>query len=123
MSEQEVYEKWVSHVHSTCTLSETVKQQKEWIVIRGYVCDVSNFLDTHPGGSNILETYFAKDATEDFESVGHSDHAIELLKQLSVGKVDKSVATTTTATTTTTDQSAQQNEGGWISSITNYLFN
>lgn len=82
--------------------------------------DVTSFLDDHPGGDEVLitatgkiiwlytcpaffrqhqylktyikyEWFFAgKDATDDFEDVGHSDSAKEMMNKYLVGEVDSS---------------------------------
>ncbi|XP_057454877.1 cytochrome b5-like [Lotus japonicus] len=59
-----------------------------WIIINGKVYDVTPFLDDHPGGDEALITATEKDATIDFEDVGHSDSAIEMMEQYFVGEVD-----------------------------------
>lgn len=61
-----------------------------WLVISGKVYNVTRFLDDHPGGDEILLTATGKDATEDFEDVGHSDNARDMLKDFYVGDVDAS---------------------------------
>lgn len=48
----------------------------------------------HPGGEEVLLDEGAKDATEAFEDVGHSDEARELLEKYYVGDLDKSVSLT-----------------------------
>lgn len=52
--------------------------------------DVTEFLEEHPGGDEVLLLAAEKDATDDFEDVGHSDDAKELLKKYCVGEVDLS---------------------------------
>jgi cytochrome b involved in lipid metabolism len=34
-----------------------------WVIIKGLVYDVTNFLDEHPGGAGIILKYGGKDAT------------------------------------------------------------
>lgn len=85
MNEQEL----ANFVNNTTTLSQEVKDNKLWIVVRGHVCDVSSFLDLHPGGEDILREYLGKDATFDFEQVVHSDSAIEQVVSLSVAKIPR----------------------------------
>lgn len=46
----------------------------------------------HPGGEEVLLDEGAKDATESFEDVGHSDEARELLEKYYIGEVDKAVS-------------------------------
>ncbi|XP_061370382.1 cytochrome B5-like [Gastrolobium bilobum] len=59
-----------------------------WIIVNGKVYDVTPFLDDHPGGDEALLSAAEKDATTDFEDVGHSDSAIEMMQKYYVGKVD-----------------------------------
>ncbi|KAL9229021.1 hypothetical protein vseg_004539 [Gypsophila vaccaria] len=61
-----------------------------WMIIDDKVYDVTPFLDDHPGGDEILLTSTGKDATDDFEDVGHSDNAREMLKDYYVGDIDTS---------------------------------
>ncbi|XP_015888784.1 cytochrome b5 [Ziziphus jujuba] len=61
-----------------------------WIIISGKVYDVTSFLEEHPGGDEVLLLAAEKDATEDFEDVGHSDSAKEMMGKYYVGKVDLS---------------------------------
>lgn len=51
-----------------------------WIVLHGKVYDVTNFLNDHPGGSEIMEAHFGRDASAAFDEVNHSDEAHEMLK-------------------------------------------
>ena len=46
----------------------------QWIVIHGRVYDIAAF-DDHPGGKEVLLSLAGRDATADFEDVGHSDSA------------------------------------------------
>ncbi|RWR99958.1 cytochrome B5-like protein [Dinothrombium tinctorium] len=61
-----------------------------YITIHNRVYDVSNFLEEHPGGGDVLLEYAGKDATEAFEDVGHSDDAHEMLKQYLIGELEDS---------------------------------
>ncbi|TKY64123.1 Cytochrome b5 isoform E [Spatholobus suberectus] len=75
----------------TFTFEEVTKHNHRkdcWIIINGKVYDVTPFLDDHPGGDEVLVTAAEKDATTDFEDVGHSDSAIEMMQTYYVGKVD-----------------------------------
>ncbi|CAB4270304.1 unnamed protein product [Prunus armeniaca] len=61
-----------------------------WIIISGKVYDVTPFLEDHPGGDEVLLLAVEKDATDDFNDVGHSDSAKEQMEKFYVGKVDTS---------------------------------
>ncbi|KAK7389772.1 hypothetical protein VNO78_25065 [Psophocarpus tetragonolobus] len=61
-----------------------------WIIINGKVYDVTTFMEDHPGGGEVLVTVKGKDATTDFEEVGHSESAIEMMETYFVGEVDRS---------------------------------
>ncbi|KAG0556115.1 hypothetical protein KC19_11G027300 [Ceratodon purpureus] len=43
-------------------------------------------MDDHPGGDDVLMQVAGKDATEEFDDVGHSKSAIEQLKDFYVGE-------------------------------------
>lgn len=61
-----------------------------WLIIDGKVYDVTNFLEEHPGGDELLLSATGKDATDDFEDVGHSNSAREMMAEFLVGEVDPS---------------------------------
>lgn len=42
-------------------------RERCWVVIDGQVCDVTRFLDDHPGGASILLQYAGQDASTEFE--------------------------------------------------------
>lgn len=49
------------------TMEEVAKHNKKddlWIVVKGVVMDVTNWLDEHPGGSQALFSHMGKDASE-----------------------------------------------------------
>ncbi|KAL1532076.1 Cytochrome b5 isoform E [Salvia divinorum] len=59
-----------------------------WLVISGKVYDVTPFMDEHPGGDEVLLAATGKDATNDFEDVGHSDSAREMMDKYCIGEID-----------------------------------
>ncbi|CAA6668220.1 unnamed protein product [Spirodela intermedia] len=61
-----------------------------WLLINDKVYDVTKFLDDHPGGDEVLVTATGKDATNDFEDVGHSTTARAMLDEYFVGNIDTS---------------------------------
>ncbi|KAL1359513.1 cytochrome b5-like [Arachis duranensis] len=61
-----------------------------WLIIDGKVYDVTKFLDDHPGGGDVVVSSTAKDATDDFEDVGHSKNARKMLNDYYIGDIDLS---------------------------------
>ncbi|XP_053201977.1 cytochrome b5-like [Panonychus citri] len=68
-----------------------VEQHKDrsstWIVINNSVYDVTSFLEEHPGGEEVLLEKAGGDSTEDFEDVGHSTDARELMEKYKIGEL------------------------------------
>ncbi|KAJ2315212.1 Cytochrome b5 [Coemansia sp. RSA 2702] len=58
-----------------------------WIVISNKVYNVTNFLDEHPGGEEVILENAGKDATNDFDDIGHSEDAREMLKDYLIGEL------------------------------------
>lgn len=52
------------------------------------VYDVTKFLEDHPGGDDVLISATGKDATDDFEDVGHSTSARAMMEEYYVGDID-----------------------------------
>ncbi|KAG5671071.1 hypothetical protein PVAND_001285 [Polypedilum vanderplanki] len=61
-----------------------------YLVIHNDVYDVTNFLNEHPGGEEVLLEQAGKEATEAFEDVGHSTDARELMKKYKIGELVES---------------------------------
>jgi len=55
------------------------------MLIDGKVHDITAFLDDHPGGDEILLDATARDATQEFEDVGHSGEARAQLAEMVIG--------------------------------------
>ena len=70
---------------------EEVAQHKNkdscWIILHDKVYDVTNWLDEHPGGEEVLLEQGGKDATENFEDIGHSTDARDLQPQFLIGEL------------------------------------
>jgi cytochrome b involved in lipid metabolism len=61
-----------------------------WMAINGGIYDVTNYVDMHPGGADIVLMYCGKDATQAYNTQGgrgrgHSSRADALLAQYKVG--------------------------------------
>jgi len=75
---------------NTYTMEEVAKHNTKrdcWIVIRGMVYDVTDFLKIHPGGSNIIISVSGEDATEYFEELHREEVLEELGKQYIIGEL------------------------------------
>ncbi|KOB57491.1 Cytochrome b5 [Operophtera brumata] len=68
-------------------LSERNPKQETVFIIDNVVYDVTPFLDEHPGGHEVLVHAAGRDASEDFEDVGHSFDAKELMKKYVIGEL------------------------------------
>ncbi|CCC71144.1 hypothetical protein NCAS_0G02570 [Naumovozyma castellii] len=79
----------MSQVYSYQQIAEHNKPDDAWIIIEGKVYDVSKFLDEHPGGDEIIFELAGQDATEHFLDIGHSDDALQILRKLRIGELDK----------------------------------
>ncbi|KAK6212013.1 hypothetical protein LQW54_005541 [Pestalotiopsis sp. IQ-011] len=70
---------------SLAQVAEHNKPDDVWFVVHNKVYDVTKYLEEHPGGSAILQEVAGKDATQEYEDVGHSDEANEHLENLYLG--------------------------------------
>ena len=80
-----------------------------WLAIDGIVYDVTPFMDDHPGGGDIMLSAAGKDGTDDFEDVGHSPHARELLKRFKVGTFKGDFSSSNNGASLTPKQQRKQN--------------
>ncbi|KAK3695726.1 hypothetical protein B0T22DRAFT_488985 [Podospora appendiculata] len=77
-------------MEATYSLAEVRQHNKAddiWLVLHNKVYDVSTYLEDHPGGSAILRDVAGKDATIEFEDVGHSQEATDELVHFLVGEL------------------------------------
>ncbi|XP_066249017.1 cytochrome b5-like isoform X2 [Euwallacea similis] len=58
-----------------------------WFIINNDVYDVTEFLNEHPGGEEVLIEQAGKEATEAFEDVGHSSDAREMMEKYKIGTI------------------------------------
>ncbi|CAL5867269.1 uncharacterized protein PFLUO_LOCUS1484 [Penicillium psychrofluorescens] len=72
------------------SMEEVAKHNKKddlWIVVKGIVLDVTNWLDEHPGGANALYNFMGRDATEEFAML-HDDEVIpKYANHIVIGRV------------------------------------
>lgn len=76
---------------SLAQVAEHNKPDDVWFVVHNKVYDVTKYLEEHPGGSAILQEVAGKDATQEYEDVGHSDEANEHLEGLYLGDLPEEV--------------------------------
>eukprot|EP00578_Thalassiosira_sp_NH16_P016315 CAMPEP_0181127324 /NCGR_PEP_ID=MMETSP1071-20121207/28133_1 /TAXON_ID=35127 /ORGANISM="Thalassiosira sp., Strain NH16" /LENGTH=139 /DNA_ID=CAMNT_0023213047 /DNA_START=93 /DNA_END=512 /DNA_ORIENTATION=+ len=76
------------------TMEEVSKHNKTedcWLVIGNdatggpKVYDITNYLDDHPGGAEVMLDVSGQDADEFFEDIGHSNDARDELKKHMIG--------------------------------------
>jgi len=56
-----------------------------WIIVHGKVYDVTKYLNDHPGGVEIVTDLAGQDATTDYDDVGHTQEAHEILEKFLIG--------------------------------------
>eukprot|EP00250_Pteridium_aquilinum_P015797 c22763_g1_i1 orf=229-627(+) len=78
----------MSKIHSFAQLAQHASSEDCWVLIGGKVYDVTKFLEEHPGGDDVILSATGKDATDDFEDVGHSQTARDMLKDFYIGDID-----------------------------------
>ncbi|CAH0561032.1 unnamed protein product [Brassicogethes aeneus] len=64
-----------------------VMEKTVWVVIRDIVYDVTEYMEDHPGGSDLILEHAGKDGTKDFENTGHSNDAKKELKKYKIGEI------------------------------------
>lgn len=79
-----------SKTFTTAEVATHNKPQDCYLIIHNNVYNVTNFLDQHPGGTDVILPYCGKDATQAFETQGgrrgtHSQSARSLLAQYQIG--------------------------------------
>jgi flavocytochrome c len=60
------------------TMEEVAKHNKKedlWVVVKGVVLDLTNWLEEHPGGPQAIMNFMGRDASEEFEML-HDDEVI-----------------------------------------------
>ncbi|KAK4440466.1 cytochrome [Sesamum alatum] len=80
----------MAKVFTLAEVSEHNTNKDCWLVIAGKVYDVTKFLEDHPGGDEVLVSSTGKDATDDFEDVGHSASAKAMMEEFYVGEINTS---------------------------------
>ncbi|EGV59963.1 hypothetical protein PSN45_002311 [Yamadazyma tenuis] len=70
----------------TCEQVKAHCQPKDlWMIVYNKVYDLTNFIELHPGGIEVMIDCGGVDATEAFDDVAHSDYALDMLQPYFVG--------------------------------------
>jgi len=72
------------------SVEEVSKHNKEddcWVIISGYVLNMTHFLNEHPGGKNAILLYAGKDATDEFNMM----HTFDYIEKYAPGKKKKKI--------------------------------
>lgn len=69
--------------------NELLKTRKV-IILFNAVYDVTNFMEGHPGGGEILSAFAGQDATEKFVATGHIGKkvVIDMMSKMRLGKLE-----------------------------------
>ncbi|KAJ3296883.1 hypothetical protein HDU79_005465 [Rhizoclosmatium sp. JEL0117] len=78
----------ISSSRDVAAVSQLVGHE-EWMVLDGFILDVSKFRSAHPGGEKLIDGYMKKDATKAFYGMlnNHSKSARTMVEMLRVAKV------------------------------------
>lgn len=89
-----------------------------WLIIHNNIYDVTAFLNEHPGGEEVLLEQAGRDGTENFEDVGHSSDAREMMNKYKVGELveeERKVVSKKSEPTWTQDtQEAESSMKSWL---------
>jgi len=78
------------HVVSTLITTSKHNTRKDiWFAVHGKAYNVTEFLNEHPGGDEVLLERAGKDASSAFDEIGHSPDAHEMMHKYYVGDMDQ----------------------------------
>ncbi|XP_028048423.1 cytochrome b5 isoform X2 [Monomorium pharaonis] len=93
-----------------------------WIIIHNNVYNVSQFLNEHPGGEEVLLEQNGRDATEPFEDIGHSTDARQMMEKYKIGELVEEERTKDTGKARDWSNKDQADNSSFnISAITSYF--
>lgn len=93
-------------VFTRSEIEKNKDKDKVLIILHDNVYNVHSFLNEHPGGEEILLEHKGKESSEDFDDVGHSKDATDLMKKYHVGELIES------------ERSHKQPKKGWVAGYT-----
>eukprot|EP00746_Dinoflagellata_sp_MGD_P091843 gnl/MRDRNA2_/MRDRNA2_36376_c0_seq1.p1 gnl/MRDRNA2_/MRDRNA2_36376_c0~~gnl/MRDRNA2_/MRDRNA2_36376_c0_seq1.p1 ORF type:complete len:215 (+),score=32.91 gnl/MRDRNA2_/MRDRNA2_36376_c0_seq1:54-698(+) len=65
---------------------QTRAHEHNWMILDGFVVDVSKWLERHPGGRTVLRKRVGSDITDEFRRLRHSKRATSVAAALVVGR-------------------------------------
>eukprot|EP00382_Lankesteria_abbotti_P004170 CAMPEP_0113849948 /NCGR_PEP_ID=MMETSP0372-20130328/3498_1 /TAXON_ID=340204 /ORGANISM="Lankesteria abbotti" /LENGTH=137 /DNA_ID=CAMNT_0000819963 /DNA_START=58 /DNA_END=468 /DNA_ORIENTATION=+ /assembly_acc=CAM_ASM_000359 len=81
-------ESWRSRIISQTELEENNTEDKCWIAVNGVVMDLTDYINEHPGGPDIIAAVAGTDASKEFRDVGHSGAADRLAMNYAIGVLE-----------------------------------
>lgn len=66
-------------------INDSIIDNKCIIIINNNVYNITEYLRKHPGGEDILLNLNGKDATDEFNDIGHSNGARNILEKYKIG--------------------------------------
>lgn len=99
-------------LYSLHEIKKNCENDQTWVVINNSVYNVTDFLNEHPGGEEVLLEQSGKNATEAFEDVGHSTDAREMMKKYKIGELLEADRVKTDDKKTNKDWTPDSSEGG-----------
>jgi len=79
----------MSAIYTADQVKEHNTSTSAWIIIDGYVYDITTFAAMHPGGELLILSFAGKDATETFYSL-HRHEVIVKFQGMCIGQVKQS---------------------------------
>ncbi|XP_035894649.1 cytochrome b5-like isoform X2 [Anopheles stephensi] len=107
----------VQKQYSLAEVAQHNKPDDVWMVIHDKVYDVTKFLHEHPGGEEVLIEWAGKEATAEFDDVGHSSDAKEQMKQFLVGEIIETERKKKTGAGSVSVPSNESSASSWFGSI------
>ncbi|KAI3386016.1 hypothetical protein SNEBB_005872 [Seison nebaliae] len=91
-----------------------------WVIVHNQVYDITSFADEHPGGEEVLIENAGADATDQFEDVGHSVDAREMLKKYHIGQLPKNEHRNTSAKKGYDDDAGGNEDRSFVGTVVSY---
>lgn len=74
-------------MYSRADVEKHNSEKDAWVTYKGQVLDVTYFLETHPGGGELLQPLLGKDVTAEFSAATHSYSAHRMIEDLRIGSL------------------------------------